>query len=72
MIARADRVIPHSGQGTPVIVNNGHGGMGENGRTNPTAARPMHPTTSQRNGLRGNAIVAVRRDRLDPQSEEWT
>ena len=72
MTARADRVIPHNGQGTPVIVKNGHGGIGENGRTNPTAARPMQPTTNQRNGPRGNAIVAARRDRLDPQPEEWT
>jgi hypothetical protein len=70
MIARVDRVIPHSGQGTPVIVNNGHGGMGENGRTNPTDARPMHPTTSHRNGPRGNAIVAVRLARLGTQSDE--
>jgi hypothetical protein len=70
MTARADLVIPHNGHGTPVIVNSGHGGIGENGRTNPTAARPTHPTTSQRNGASGMAIVAVRRARLGTQSEE--
>ena len=69
---RADRVIPHNGHGTPVIVNSGHGGIGENGRTSPTAASPRHPTTSHRNGPRGTAIIAARRDRLDAQSEECT
>jgi hypothetical protein len=55
-----------------VIVNSGHGGIGENGRTSPTAASPRHPTTSHRNGPRGTAIIAARRDRLDAQSEECT
>jgi hypothetical protein len=61
---RADRVIPHSGQGTPVIVNIGHGGMGENGRAIPTTARPKQPTTSQRSGRNGIAIDAVNRERF--------
>jgi hypothetical protein len=68
--ARADLVIPHNGHGTPVIASKGQGGIGENGRTNPTAARPTHPTTSQRNGASGKPIVAVRRACLGAQPDE--
>lgn len=68
--ARADLVIPHKGQGTPIIVSNGHGGIGENGRTIPKAARPMQPITSQRNGPSGTAIDDRRLDPFGAQEDE--
>ncbi len=50
---RTDRVIPHIGHGTPVIVSKGHGGYTGNGITIPRKAMPTHPTTSQRIGASG-------------------
>jgi len=51
-------------------VRRGHGGIGENGRIKPTAARPKHPTISQRNGATGNCIIEAKRERDGAHSEE--
>lgn len=66
---RTERVIPQSGQGTPVIVSIGQGGIGEKGSTMPKTARPTHPRTNHRSGASGTAIDVVKRDRCGPHED---